>query len=48
MAIIWAIIAEAFYGVPEEMKAECRRRLPGDMLEVLDRFEDRLGNSACL
>ena len=31
-------IAEAFYGVPEEMKAECRRRLPEDMKEVLDRF----------
>ena len=31
-------IAEAFYGVPEDMKAECRRRLPKEMLEVLDRF----------
>ena len=29
-------IAEAFYGVPEEMVAECRKRLPEDMLEVLD------------
>ena len=33
-------IAEAFYGVPEEMKAECRKRLPKDMLKVLDRFEE--------
>ena len=32
-------IAEAYYGVPEEMRAECRRRLPVDMLAVLDRFE---------
>ena len=32
-------MAEAFYGVPEELKEECRKRLPGDMLEVLDRFE---------
>ena len=32
-------IAEAFYGVPEELRAECRKRLPEDMLEVLDRFE---------
>lgn len=32
-------IAEAFYGVPDEMKAEARRRLPQDMLDVLDRFE---------
>ena len=33
-------IAEAFYGVPKEMKAECRKRLPMDMLAVLDRFEE--------
>ena len=32
-------LAEAFYGVPEELKKECRKRLPADMLEVLDRFE---------
>jgi hypothetical protein len=35
-------IAEAFYGVPEDMKKECRKRLPEDMLEVLDRFEQRI------
>ncbi len=33
-------IAEMYYGVPEELKAECRRRLPEDMLEVLDRFDE--------
>ena len=32
-------IAEAFYGVPEDMIAECRNRLPEDMLAVLDRFD---------
>ena len=32
-------MAEALYEVPEEMKAECRKRLPEDMLEMLDRFE---------
>ena len=32
-------MAEAFYGVPEELKAECRNRLPKDLLEVLQRFE---------
>ena len=32
-------IAEAFYGVPEELQRECRRRLQQDMLAVLDRFE---------
>ena len=34
-------IAEAFYGVPEELKAECRKRLPKNLLEVLQRFETR-------
>ena len=29
-------IAEAFYGIPEWMKAECRNRLPSEMLELLD------------
>ena len=33
-------IAEAFYGVPEEMKAECRKRLSDDLLKVLDQFMD--------
>ena len=32
-------IAEAFYGVPEELKIECRKRLPDDLLEVLNRFD---------
>lgn len=31
-------IAEAFYGVPEELKAECQKRLPEDLLKVLKRF----------
>ena len=35
-------IAETFYGVPEEMKTECRKRLPVDMLEVVDRFDKRV------
>lgn len=40
-------MAEAFYGAPEEMKVECRNRLPEDMLGVLERFEkqDALRNS---
>lgn len=32
-------IAEAFYGVPEQLKAECRSRLPKDMLGILHRFD---------
>ncbi len=36
-------IAEAFYGVPEELKAECRKRLPKELLGVLLQFE-KTGN----
>ena len=32
-------IAEAFYGVPDELREQCRARLPHDMLEVLDAFD---------
>ncbi len=32
-------MAEAMYGVPEELKEECRKRLEPDMIGVLDRFE---------
>ena len=31
-------IAEAFYGVPQNLEDECRKRLPRDMLAVLNRF----------
>ena len=34
-------IAEAFYGLPENMKIECRKRLPEDMLSILDRFDEQ-------
>ena len=34
-------IAEAFYGVPDDMKQECTRRLPGDMNTVLKRFDEQ-------
>ena len=33
-------IAEAFYGVPQDLKDECRRRLPASILDVLDEFEE--------
>jgi len=35
-------MAEAFYGVPEELKAECWKRLPEDLQEVLQRFDEVL------
>ena len=33
-------MAEAFYGVTEELKAECRKRLPGDLVEVIKRLDE--------
>ena len=38
-------IAEAFYGVPKAMVAECRIRLPEDMREVADRLKNRVESS---
>lgn len=35
-------IAEGFYGVPEELKKECRKRLPKDLQKVLQQFDDCL------
>ena len=35
VACIAGSIAEAFYGVPEALKAECRRRLPQEMNRIL-------------
>lgn len=35
-------IAEGFYGIPEELKQECRNRLPGQLLEVLQKFDSFL------
>ena len=39
LTAIASSIAEGFYGVPENLKAECRQRLPADLLAVLERFE---------
>ena len=42
MACIAGSIAEAFYGgVPEEMKAEVKRRLPAEFIEITEEFEVR-------
>lgn len=35
-------MAEAFYGVPEELKTACRQHLPHGLLTVLTRFENRI------
>ncbi len=39
LTCITGSIAEAFWGVPDELKVECRKRLPEDMIAVLDRFD---------
>lgn len=38
IACIAGSIAEVFFGVPQTLVAECRARLPEDMLAVVDRF----------
>lgn len=35
-------MAEAYYGVPDDLVSECRARLTADMLEVVDRFYDTI------
>ena len=38
MACIAGSIAEAFYGVPEELLEECRERISDSLRETADRF----------
>ncbi|MBR4888986.1 MAG: ADP-ribosylglycohydrolase family protein [Clostridia bacterium] len=40
-------IAEGFYGVPEELKRECRKRLPEDLRSVLAVFDDPMRQIGC-
>ena len=40
-------MAEAFYGIPEDMKNECLKRLPADMKEVISQFNKRKYRNAC-
>ena len=46
LAAIAGSIAEAFYGVPEESREECRKRIPGNMRKVLNQFDRNLAGSA--
>lgn len=39
LTCIAGAIAEGFYGVPDELKQECRNRLPARLLEVLQNFD---------
>ena len=41
LAAITGSIAEAFYGVPEELRQECRKRLPTELTDILCAWEAR-------
>ena len=42
LAAITGSIAEAFYGVPEDLKQECRKRLTPELAEILPECENVL------
>ncbi len=42
IAAIAGAMGEAFYGMPLLLSAECRNRIPEDMKQVLDRFDEAL------
>lgn len=44
LAAITGSIAEAFYGVPEELRQECRKRLTPELAEILHEWEGTLYN----
>ena len=33
-------MAKAFYGVTDNLKEECRKRVTPEMLEVIDKFDE--------
>lgn len=42
LAAITGSIAEAFYGVPEELRQKCRTRLTPELAAILRRWESAL------
>ena len=40
MTAIAGSMAEAFYGVPQHLKEECRKRLSEDIISILDAYEE--------
>ena len=45
LTCIAGAIAEGFYGVPEDLKQECRNRLPENLRRVLARFDRAIGRN---
>lgn len=45
LTCIAGAIAEGFYGVPEELKQECRNRLSEELRAVLERFDQVIGRN---
>lgn len=41
LAAITGSIAEVFYGVPEELRQACRKRLPTELTDILRAWEAR-------
>ena len=41
LTCITGSIAEAFYGVPENLISECRKRVDKEMLDVIDKFREK-------
>lgn len=48
LAAITGSIAEAYFGIPAILKAECRNRIDPEMNRVLDAFDEVLGRSCCM
>ena len=44
LTCIAGAIAEGFYGVPDELKQECRTRLPEELRVILTRFDQAIGS----
>lgn len=40
LAAITGSIAEAYFGIPAVLKAECRDRISNEMLEVVEAFDE--------
>ena len=44
LTCIAGAIAEGFYGVPDDLKQECRNRLPEELRVILARFDQAIGS----